>query len=147
MCLFHCMWSLEGAVCRYLRRWLEAGKLDDPGVTSQHQCQLSRRVAQFLLPQNQSKPPLQKRTILQLSLNLWPKVCRPVSPNQPQALRLHWLLLTEMVSWNSWVARTTMTMTMMMTRRRIAGKLKSSVEYNLCLLTGRSICHWLHGSL
>lgn len=34
MCLFPLYVKFGGAVCRYLRRWLEAGKLDEPGVTS-----------------------------------------------------------------------------------------------------------------
>lgn len=41
MCLFPLYVKFGGAVCRYLRRWLEAGKLDELGVTSLTQLPLS----------------------------------------------------------------------------------------------------------
>ncbi|KAJ7375685.1 hypothetical protein OS493_039594 [Desmophyllum pertusum] len=41
MCVFPLYVKFGGSVCRYLRRWLEAGKLDELGVTSLTQLPLS----------------------------------------------------------------------------------------------------------
>lgn len=41
MCVFPLFVKFGGSVCRYLRRWLEAGKLDELGVTSLSQLPLS----------------------------------------------------------------------------------------------------------
>lgn len=41
MCVFPLYVKFGGAVCRYLRRWLEAGKLDELGVTSLTQLPLA----------------------------------------------------------------------------------------------------------
>lgn len=41
MCVFPLYVKFGGAICRYLRRWLEAGKLDELGVTSITQLPLS----------------------------------------------------------------------------------------------------------